>query len=95
MRISARSAILGIIDHKPDPFWGHYHISKIMLKTLLEIYQKEIENSGIRVGTFCPDATDSDLRKIAFPGEDKTELQTASQTGQQVADAFCALYESQ
>ena len=71
LRISPRTAILGIIDYKPDPFWGHYHISKIMLKTLLEIYQKENENSGIRVGTFYPDATDSHLRKIAFPGEDK------------------------
>ncbi len=74
--------ILAVTDHKPHAFWGHYHASKAALQALLTCYAEE--QPDMVIDNFTPEPTQSKLRQQAFPGEDKTNLQPADITAQQI-----------
>jgi NAD(P)-dependent dehydrogenase (short-subunit alcohol dehydrogenase family) len=57
-------------------FWGAYAVSKAGIERLGEILAAELANSSVRVNCIDPGPTLTSLRKVAFPGEDKTTLKT-------------------
>ena len=92
LKQSDKSAILAIIDKKPQPFWGHYHAAKAGLIGLLECYQQEMANTSLRVDVFQPSPTATRLRKTAFPGEDANNLQQPAQSAEQIIAHFATLF---
>ena len=79
-----KALLLALTDHKPHAFWGHYHASKAALQALLTCYAEE--QPDMIIGHFTPEPTQSKLRQQAFPGEDKSNLQSASATATQIIE---------
>jgi len=50
--------------------WGAYSVSKFAIEGLAQILADETENIPIRVNTVNPGATNTKLRRAAFPAED-------------------------
>ncbi|MCH9844086.1 MAG: SDR family NAD(P)-dependent oxidoreductase [Alphaproteobacteria bacterium] len=94
LKQSEKSAVLAVVDDKPHPFWAQYQVSKAGLIALMECYSQEMKKSTINIGTFCPSATSSKLRKTAFPGEDTAQLQTPEQTADKIIKHFEGLFSS-
>lgn len=67
----------GIIAQE-NPYWGAYAVSKSGLETMVKIYAKEIEKTGIKVNIVDPGVTRTNLRASAFPGENPKNLKPAS-----------------
>ncbi|MGD2117299.1 MAG: YciK family oxidoreductase [Chromatiales bacterium] len=58
-------------------YWGAYGVSKFGIEGLMQILAQELENSAIRVNSIDPGPTATDLRHLAYPGEDKSGLKSA------------------
>ncbi len=93
LKLSANAVLFGIIDNQPEAFWGHYHASKLAFKGLLQCYRAEMSHSPLNVGYFHPQPTDTQLRSIAYPGEDKSLIQTSAQSAQDLYTQFVQLYD--
>ena len=58
-------------------FWGAYAASKAATENLAQTLADELENiSPIRTNTLNPGATRTDMRALAYPGEDPATLKT-------------------
>jgi len=52
-------------------FWGAYAVSKFATEGLVQVLASELENiSNIRVNALNPGATNTAMRRTAYPGED-------------------------
>jgi NAD(P)-dependent dehydrogenase (short-subunit alcohol dehydrogenase family) len=52
-------------------FWGAYSISKFATEAMMQILAAETENTGrLRVNCINPGATNTAMRRAAYPGED-------------------------
>ena len=61
-------------------FWGAYAASKAATENLAQTLADELENtSRIRTNTLNPGATRTDMRALAYPGEDPATLKTPAQ----------------
>ena len=58
------------VSSKPKPFWGAYSISKAALNHMIEIWSLENKHNNFSICTIEPGATNTKLRKKAFPGAD-------------------------
>lgn len=55
-------------------YWGAYAVSKFATEGLMQVLASELENtSSIRVNSLNPGATNTDMRRTAYPGEDPTD----------------------
>jgi len=83
LRESADGRILftsSSVGRKGRAFWGAYAASKAATENLSQTLAEELENtSRIRVNTINPGATRTDMRALAYPGEDAEKLKTPEQ----------------
>ncbi len=60
------------VGRKGHAYWGSYTASKFATEGLMQVLAEELENtSNIRVNSLNPGATQTDMRQMAFPAEDK------------------------
>ena len=63
------------ISKKAKAFWGPYAISKAGINALADILVDELESvSNIKIFNFNPKATQTDMRAIAYPAENPSNL---------------------
>ncbi|MEQ8261266.1 MAG: YciK family oxidoreductase [Alcanivorax sp.] len=68
------------VGRKGRAFWGAYAASKAATENLSQTLAEELENtSKIRVNTINPGATRTDMRALAYPGENAEKLKTPEQ----------------
>jgi len=61
-------------------YWGAYSISKFGIESLTQIFSDELETtSNIRVNCINPGATQTSMRKEAYPAEDPNNLAKPSE----------------
>lgn len=58
------------VGRKGRAYWGSYAVSKFATEGLMQVLADELENvSQIRVNTINPGATNTAMRRFAYPGE--------------------------
>jgi len=61
---------------QPKAYWGAYAITKSALETMTQVWAAELANTSVRVNLLNPGATRTQMRAMAFPGEDPLSLKT-------------------
>ncbi|MGP1282756.1 MAG: SDR family NAD(P)-dependent oxidoreductase, partial [Parasphingopyxis sp.] len=70
-------AVTSSVGAAPRAFWGAYGASKAALDTLVTAYGEEVKNlAPLKVAIVDPGATATDMRKLAYPGEDQATLKS-------------------
>jgi len=59
---------------KGRAYWGGYAVSKFAVEGLAQVLADEVDPNKILVNVINPGATRTDMRALAFPGEDPTTL---------------------
>ena len=59
------------------PFWGAYAVSKFATEGLSQVLASEQEHGTIRVNCINPGAVRTEMRRAAYPAEDRDALKTA------------------
>ena len=59
------------------PFWGAYAVSKFATEGLSQVLASEQEHGSIRVKCINPGAVRTEMRRAAYPAEDRDVLKTA------------------
>jgi NAD(P)-dependent dehydrogenase (short-subunit alcohol dehydrogenase family) len=59
------------------PFWGAYAVSKFATEGLSQVLASEQEHGAIRVNCINPGAVRTEMRRAAYPAEDRDALKTA------------------
>ncbi len=68
------------VGRKGRAFWGSYAVSKFATEGLMQVMADELENtSNIRVNSINPGATNTAMRRAAYPGEAPDNNPTAEQ----------------
>lgn len=62
------------VGNKGKAYWGAYSISKFATEGMMQVIADEYENSSIRTNAINPGPTDTKMRAIAYPGENKENL---------------------
>jgi len=58
------------VGHKGRAYWGAYAVSKFATEGLMQVLADELENtSNIRVNSLNPGATNTGMRRTAYPAE--------------------------
>ncbi len=73
LRKSEDSSIVFVsstVGRKGRAHWGAYSVSKFAIEGLAQVMADETENIPIRVNTVNPGATNTKLRRAAFPAEE-------------------------
>ena len=72
-------AMTSSVGRKPRAFWGAYGASKAALETLVLSYGEEMRNLGkIRTAIVDPGRTRTEMRALAYPGEDPASVKLPS-----------------
>ncbi|WP_101675052.1 YciK family oxidoreductase [Alloalcanivorax mobilis] len=83
LRASADARVLfttSSVGRTGRAYWGAYAASKAATENLAQVLSEELENtSAIRVNTLNPGATRTDMRALAYPGEDPMTLKTPAE----------------
>lgn len=59
------------VGRKGRAYWGAYAVSKFATEGMMETWADELENiSNVRVNSINPGATDTAMRRAAYPAED-------------------------
>ena len=62
------------VGHKGRAYWGAYAVSKFATEGFMQVLADELENtSNIRVNSLNPGATNTGMRRSAYPAEEPTE----------------------
>ena len=62
------------VGHRGRAYWGAYAVSKFATEGLMQVLADELENtSDIRVNSLNPGATNTAMRRAAYPGEVPTD----------------------
>ena len=67
-------------------FWGIYAVSKAALEMAVGTYSQEILKTNIKVNSFDPGKTRTNMRAEAYPGEDPESLKTPEFLAPQIVD---------
>lgn len=81
LKKSASSAVIfttSSVGLKARAYWGTYAISKFATQGMMQVLADEYEKSNIRFNSINPGGTRTAMRAKAFPAEDPSTLQTAS-----------------
>ena len=73
-------------------YWGAYAITKAALETMTQVWAAELANTEVRVNLLSPGATRTQMRAMAFPGEDPQTLkipEDLSEAFLELASAAC------
>jgi NAD(P)-dependent dehydrogenase (short-subunit alcohol dehydrogenase family) len=61
------------VGRRGRAYWGAYAVSKFATEGLMQVLADELENtSGVRVNSLNPGATNTAMRRSAYPGEEPT-----------------------
>jgi len=61
------------VGRKGRAYWGAYAVSKFATEGLMQVLADELENtSDVRVNSLNPGATNTAMRRAAYPGEEPT-----------------------
>jgi NAD(P)-dependent dehydrogenase (short-subunit alcohol dehydrogenase family) len=66
------------VGRRGRAFWGAYAASKFAVEGLSEVLADELDNTAIRVNTINPGRTRTQMRALAYPGEDPKTLPAPS-----------------
>jgi NAD(P)-dependent dehydrogenase (short-subunit alcohol dehydrogenase family) len=59
------------VGRKGRAYWGAYAVSKFATEGLMQVLADELENtSAVRVNSLNPGATNTAMRRAAYPGEE-------------------------
>ena len=72
------------ITQNAQPFWGAYAASKAALRALVQSLSAELSSSELSVELLEPAPMASKLRGVAFPGEDRSLLNSPEAIAQQL-----------
>ena len=61
------------------PFWGAYAVSKFATEGLSQVLASEQEHGAIRVNCINPGPVRTEMRRAAYPAEDRDTLKTAEE----------------
>jgi NAD(P)-dependent dehydrogenase (short-subunit alcohol dehydrogenase family) len=61
------------------PFWGAYAVSKFATEGLSQVLASEQEHGAIRVNCINPGPVRTEMRRAAYPAEDRDALKTAGE----------------
>lgn len=68
------------VGRKPRAYWAAYAVSKAGLEALSAILADETEFRGtLRINSFNPGAVRTEMRRFAFPAEDRSQLRAPEQ----------------
>lgn len=62
------------VGNKGKAYWGAYSISKFATESMMQLIADEYDNTNFRCNAINPGATNTPMRNIAYPGEDKTSI---------------------
>ncbi len=62
------------IAREKKAFWSAYGASKSALETMVHTYSKEVQKTSLRVNLVDPGPVATNLRAMAYPGEDPASL---------------------
>lgn len=80
-------AVTSSVGAAPRAFWGAYGASKAALDTLVTAYGEEVKNlAPLKVAIVDPGATTTDMRKLAYPGEDQATLKSPDVVAERIVD---------
>ncbi len=88
-------ALTSSVGARPRAYWGAYGASKAALDTLITAYGEEVKNlTKIRVAIVDPGGTATDMRALAFPGEDPATLKSPDVVADAIADLVTTEFET-
>lgn len=88
-------ALTSSVGARPRAYWGAYGASKAALDTLITAYGEEVKNlTKIRVAIVDPGGTATDMRALAFPGEDPATLKPPEAVADAIADLVTTEFET-
>lgn len=62
------------VGRKGRAFWGAYSVSKFATEAMMQILaDEEYDLNGTRVNSINPGATNTEMRRSAYPGENPTD----------------------
>ncbi len=68
------------VGRRGRAYWGAYAVSKAGIENLCEVLAHEYEgNASLRFNSINPGATRTDMRALAYPAEDATQLKTPAE----------------
>jgi len=83
------------VGARPRAYWGAYGASKAALETLVLSYSEEVKNlAPLKVAIVDPGATATQMRALAYPGEDPATLKAPAVVGKAVADLLKSGFET-
>jgi len=83
------------VGARPRAYWGAYGASKAALETLVLSYGEEVKNlAPLKVAIIDPGATATQMRALAYPGEDPATLKAPAVVGKAVADLLKSDFET-
>jgi len=83
------------VGARPRAYWGAYGASKAALETLVLSYGEEVKNlAPLKVAIVDPGATATQMRALAYPGEDPATLKAPAVVGKAVADLLKRDFET-
>lgn len=88
-------AVSSSVGAAPRAFWGAYGASKAALDTLVTAYGEEVKNlSPLRVAIVDPGATATEMRKLAYPGEDQATLKSPDVVAEKIVELASGDFET-
>ena len=72
------------VAYKPKPFWGAYAVSKASLEHMIKIWSMENQNNNLSISIINPGKTNTKMRNLAMPGENKDNLQTPREVAKKI-----------
>jgi len=91
LRAAPAGRALFLTDAKPAAYWGLYGAAKAGEAHLVQVWAAEVTQTPLRVTLADPGPVASNLRAMAFPGEDQAKLRQPAD----VARAIAALLASE
>lgn len=76
LRKSQRASLVFVSDtvgRKAKAYWGAYAASKFGLEGLMQTLAEELDNSQIRSNSIDPGPTNTTMRHLAYPGEERED----------------------
>lgn len=78
------------VGSAPTPYYGAYGASKAALENMVQTYAAEMQKTKVKVNLVDPGIVSTDMRALAFPGEDPATLPSP----ESVTETFVRLAEA-
>lgn len=66
------------VGNKGKAYWGAYSISKFATEGMMQVIADEYDTTSVRTNAINPGATNTNMRSIAYPGENAEDLASPS-----------------